>query len=148
MLSVTFDRTSLGLEPLVITGDPGAGDLHLMENDCGWPTFTMRRTYAPTSENIGGEQLLSAVPAEGQFPLGVRAMGATFADVKAAMDELTAATTQFPSYVLTLVVDGVTIGAYNARPEFPNWAALRSGNVRAKLNEATITIPINPPAGA
>ena len=147
MLSVTFDRTSLGLEPLVITSDPGTGDFWLAEEDITWPTFAMRRTYAPDANDVAGASLLHAVPDQGTIGLKIGARTDTTAALKAAMDEFTAAVTQF-SYVLTLQVDGVTFGAYNADPEFPQWGALDSGNVRAKLNEAQITIPINPPGSA
>lgn len=146
-LSVTFDRTGLELDPLVLTGDPEAGALYLTEDNCSWPAFTMRRTYNPDSETVAGKQLVAVTGEQGTLQLGVAAWGDEFADVKAAMDELTQATTQF-SYTLTLVVDGVTIGVYEAHAEHPNWGALDSGAVRAKRQEATITIPINPPAGA
>ena len=53
---------------------------------------------------------------------------------------------RFPD--LTLIVDGVTIGTYKAFAEFPNWGALDSAGVRARISEATITIPINPPGSA
>ena len=147
MLSVTFDRTSLGLEPLVITSDPEAGVFYLTEKDCGWPQFTMRRTYSPDSEVISGRRLLAATSEQGTLPLGIGVHGDQLSDVLAAMDELTDATTQF-SYDLTLVVDGVTIGTYSAQPEYPNWGSLDSGFVRANRNEGTVTIPINPPGSA
>lgn len=142
MWSVTLDRTSLGLEPLVIANDSSAG-LHLTEEDCTWPAFTMRRTYAPPSESVGGEQLEAKVPNQGTIGLGIEAKGSTTTAMKTSMDELTAATTQF-SYELTLTVDGVAFGTWNADPEFPNWGALDSGDVKAHITKATITIPINP----
>ena len=145
MLSWTFSRDG---DDLVIDSDPNIeAGLHLTEKDCTWPAFTMRRTNAPASETVAGEQLIAAVANEGTLGLGVCAHGADTAAVEAAKAEFTAAATQF-SYVLTLRVNGVTIGAYNAKPEFPNWGALDSGAVRAHINNGTITIPINPPAGA
>lgn len=143
MLSVTFDRTSLGLEPLVIDNDPEAGSYFLTERDCTWSSFTMRRTYAPDSEVVAGKQMLAATKEQGTVGLGVLIHGADMAAAKAAMDELTDATTQF-SYTLTLVVNGVTIGAYKADPEAPNWGVLDSGDVKASMVKGTITIPINP----
>lgn len=144
MLSVTFDRTSLGLDPLEITGDHTTGAFYLDEKDITWPAFLMRRTYAPDSDDVAGAQLQSAVADQGTIGLRITAHHSTTAELKAAMDELTEATTQF-SYTLTLEVDGVTFGTYWADPEYPQWGALLSENVRAKRNEATITIPINPP---
>lgn len=145
LLSATFDRTDLGLDPLVVTNQPGA--LVLDEENCTWPVFTMRRTYSPSSETVGGEQMEAKTPNQGQITLGILADGDTTADVEAAKAELTAATTQF-RYTFTLAVDDVTIGAYNADPEFPNWGALDSGDVAAHICKGTITIPLNPPAGA
>ena len=144
VLSVTLSRTSLELDPLVITNGPG--DLRLTERDITWPKFTMRRTYAPTSESVAGEQLEGKVPNQGSIPLGISAHGDTTAEVETAKAALTAATTQF-AYTLTLVVDGVTIGTWNADPEFPDWGSLDSGDVAAHICKGTITIPINP-AGA
>ena len=145
MLSWTFSRDG---DDLVIDSDPNIETgLHLTERDCTWPKFTMRRTNGPASETVGGEQLVAAVPNEGTVGIGVCAHGADTAAVEAAKAEFTAAVTQF-SYVLTGVVNGVTIGAWNAKPEFPDWGALDSGDVRAHINKGTITIPINPAAGA
>ncbi len=146
MWKVTIGRDSLSLPDLVIDGNPSTGDFHLTEEDCTWPAFTMRRTYAPSSENVGGEQLLAMVPNQGTLGLGIEAHGGSQAATATAKLELTAALTQF-SYTLTLEVAGVAIGTYNADPEFPQWGELDSGNVRAAIDKATITIPINP-AGA
>ena len=147
MWSVTFDRTSLALAPLVIDGNPNTGAFHVSEEDCGWPSFSMRRTYAPESDEVGGSQLLKTAIDLGTFPLRIVAHGANMTALRAAMVELEAATSQF-KYDLTLVVDGVTIGTYQAHAELPQWGALDSGNIRAALNEATIVIPLNPLAGA
>lgn len=147
MWSVTFGRTSLSLAPLVIDGNPHTGSFHLTEEDCGWPSFSMRRTYAPESDEVGGSTLLKAAPDLGNLPLRIVAHDANMTALRAAMLELEAATSQF-TYDLTLVVGGVTIGTYEAHAEFPQWGALDSGNVRAAINEATIVIPLNPLAGA
>lgn len=143
MWKVTIGRESLELPDLVIDGNPSTGDFHLTEEDCTWPAFTMRRTYAPQSEAVGGEQLLAMVPNQGTIGLGIEAHGGDAAGTALAKLELEAALTQF-SYPLTLEVAGVTIGTYLADPEFPQWGALDSGNVRAAIDTATITIPINP----
>lgn len=142
LLQVTLDRTSLDLDPLVITNEPGS--LRLTESDITWPTFAMRRTYVPDSDDLAGAQLKSKVADQGTFAVGISAHGDTTAEVEAAKTELETATCQF-SYTLTLEVDGVEVGTYWAHPEFPNWGALDSGDVAAHICKGTITIPINPP---
>lgn len=144
LLSVTLGRDDLELEPLVITNGPGP--LRITQDATMWPTFTMRLTHAPQSEGVGGDQLEAKVPNQGTFALGISAHGDDVADVEAAKDELTAATTQF-SYPVTLALNGVEIGTWNADPVFPNWGSLDFGDVAANICKGTVTIPINPAVG-
>lgn len=142
LLSVTFDRTSLGLSPLVITGDPYAGALHLPEDGVERVGRVIRRTYAPASAYVPGRVLLAAVEDAGTLPLSIYAHGDTAAEVEAAMAELEAAASQF-AYDITLEVDGVT-QTWAADPELPQWGAIDVGMVRAHLVRASISIPVNP----
>lgn len=155
MWKVTMTRTGwsvwageqLALEPLVIDGNPHTGAFHLTEEDCTWPTFTIRRTYASDSAEIAGRPLLKAVCDQGTQTLKISAHGDNTTEMLAAMEELQVCTSQF-TYELALEVGGVLVGTYEAHSEMPLWGALDSGMVRAALNEATITIPLNPPGSA
>lgn len=152
-VSVTLTRTgyslwagtTLALSPLVIDGNPSTGAFHITEEDVSWPAFQINRNYVPDSDAISGRVHNAAVVTEGSVGLKIAAHGSDWGTIKAAMDELMAATSQF-TYDLTLTVDGVAFGPYQAKAELPLWGALDSGMVRGKLNEATIAIPLNPPA--
>jgi hypothetical protein len=148
MWSVTIDRSSLSLGALVIDGNPTAtspngGKYHLTEEACTWPSFSMRRRYAPDSEELDGKQVLGAVKDEGQMTLKFIAHRVTTADLAASVAELEAAFSQL-SYNLTVVIDGVTIGTFEAHSELPQWGELDSGKVRAKLVTGTVVVPLNP----
>lgn len=142
MWSATFDRTSLSLSPLVIGSNPYLDDFHMAEDDATWPSFKMRRAYAPDSDFVEGKQLLTAVRDAGEIALTIYAHTSTTALLVTAMDKLEAATSQF-TYDFTLTVDGVA-RTYVAHAELPKWGALDSGMVKAHLMKATITIPLNP----
>lgn len=140
--SVTFDRTSLSLSPLVIDNDPFTGNFHLPEDGTERPGRKIRRTYAPTSAYVAGSYLLAAVEDSGTLPLSIYVHGTDATDLEAAIDELEAAVTQF-AYTVTVTVDGVA-RSFNADPELPSWGVLDSGMVGAHLARASIVIPINP----
>lgn len=157
-MRVTMTRTgysvwagaTLALSPLVIDSDPNSGAYHLTEEDQTWPNFPMRRTYAPSSEVISGQSLKAATPDLGQIGLRISAHAANWTDLLAARNALADCTSQF-TYSLTLeVYDGawIEVGTYEAHSELPLWGAVDSGEVKAKLNDATITIPLNPPGSA
>ena len=142
-----FEAGQLADDPLVISGDPFAGLYHVTEDDIAWPAFPINRTYAPDSDVIGGRVHKSATVGEGTIGLKIAAHGGNTAATLAAMDALMVCTSQF-TYTLQLRVNGAVYGTYEAKAELPLWGALDSGMVRAEINEATISIPINPPGGA
>lgn len=140
-LEVTFSRDG---DDLVITDHPDNGDgMWVTEDGITWPSFTMRRTYAPDSKDIGGRVLTAVVPDAGQTSLVVKLKGATPAALIALMDELEAATSQF-TYTLTVAIDGVS-RSWAADSELPQWGNFDSGQWKARMTTATITIPLNPP---
>lgn len=143
MISVSFDRTSLSLGPLVITNDPFSGGLYLPEDGAVWPVFETRRTYAPDSAYEAGRTLLAAVRGAAELPLTVYAHGSSGAAVAAAKAELEAALAQW-SYDLTLTVDSVPY-VYNAEVVLGvPWGPIDSGMVAAHLARTSFTIPLNP----
>lgn len=138
-LAVTISRDGADL---VIYDHPNKGDFWVTEDGLTWPSFTMRRSYAPDSEAIGGKQLLRAVSDAGQTSLVIYAHADTTTALVALMDELEAATSQF-GYDLTITLDGFT-RTWPADAELPQWGQLDSGKARALMTTATITIPLNP----
>lgn len=142
----------MGLGDLVIDGNftassPNGGKYHLTEENCTWPSFSMRREYGPDSKDLDGRLVLGAVRDEGQMTLGLEVHRQTTTDVALSVAELEAAFSQLV-YDLTVVIDGVTIGTYEAHAELPQWGELDSGKVRAKIVAGSIVIPLNPPVVA
>ena len=142
MISLTIDRTSLALAPLVITGDP-AGPRWL-NPDVKRPAFDYRRGYAPPSAWMPGQTLTSAVLDASEVPATIYHRADTTAALKALEDETTAALGQW-SYGLTLVVDGVTVFDGLAEIAAPSWT-LDEGLAQAHMSTAAVVIPVNPGA--
>ena len=143
MISLTFDRTSLGKSPLVVTNNPFGTALHLPEEGLVWPSFATRRTYAPDSPYESGRMLLAAVRDAAELPLTVYAHGESGAATEAAKAELEEAVAQW-SYDLTLTVDSVA-HVYRAEIllDIP-WGDVDSGMVAAHMARASFSIPLNP----
>ncbi len=142
MISVSIDRTSLSLAPLVIGQDFSAA-LYLDEDGVVWPVFETRRLHAPDSNYEPGRTLLAAVQGAAELPLTIYARGGTGAAVAAAKAELEAALAQF-TYDLTLTVDSV---AYTYRAEIVlgiPWGPIDSGMVAAHMARTSFSIPLNP----
>lgn len=142
MISVSIDRSSLTLPPLVITDYP-SGDLHLPEDGLVWPVFETRRTYAPDSAYEAGRLLLAAVQGAAELPLTVYAHGTSGADLAATKAELEQALAQW-SYDLTLTVDSVA-HTYHAEVILGiPWGPIDSGMVAARMARTSFSIPLNP----
>lgn len=143
MISLSFDRTSLSLSPLVITSSPFGTSLHIPEDGVTWPVFETRRDYAPDSNFATGRMLRSAVLGAGDLPLTIYAHGDTTAALEAAKAELAAAVAQW-SYALTLTVDSAA-HAYTAEVvlDLP-WGPVDSGMVAAHMASTSFSIPLNP----
>lgn len=142
-VSVTLDRTSLSLAPLVITGSAPAGDgFFLTMGGLAEPAFDVRATYAPDSAYVAGSQLLAAVLTASTLPLGIGVKATTHAGLDTLKTELSNATWQF-DYEVTLDVEGVTT-TWDAGPCWPVWGQLTSGLVTAVLALANVVIPVNP----
>lgn len=142
MLSVTIDRTSLDLPPLVISDypDPDA-PWYLPEDGVVEPGWSFRTTSAPESAYFPGDQPLAAVLDASTLPLAVyaRPVGeATLGQVKAVLE---LAVAQF-RYAITLTLDGEA-RSWVAFPSWPQWGPLDSG-MGSRLARCSITVPINP----
>lgn len=139
--SVSFDRTALSLSPLVVGLYSDSATYWLPADGLFRADFTMRRTYAPDGD-VPGKLKLAAVPDAGTLPLTVYVQAANSVDLETAMDDLTAATTQW-AYDVTVTIDGVS-RTYQADPEYPVWGQAESAMVLQFLARASITIPVNP----
>lgn len=144
MISLTIDRTSLSLTPLVITTNPFGTDFHLDEDGLVWPVFDTRKTRTPASAYIAGPgSLLSAVRDAAELAVTIYAHGDTTAELDAAKAELETALAQW-TYALTLTVDSVA-HAYSAEILLGvPWGPVDSGMVRAHMARASFSIPLNP----
>jgi hypothetical protein len=143
VISLTFDRTSLSLPPLVVTSNPHGTTLHIPEDGLTWPAFGTRRTYAPDSPHEPGRVLLAAVADATELPVTIYAHADTTAALEVAQAELEAACAQW-SYDLTLTVDGA---AHVYRAEIVlgvPWGPIDSGMVRAHMARTSFSIPLNP----
>lgn len=143
MISVSLDRTSLSLAPLVITTHPDDGALYLPEDAVVWPSFETRRTHAPDSAYEAGRTLLAAVQGAAELALNVYVHASTGAAVEAAKAELEQALAQW-SYDLTLTVDSVA-HVYHAEIVLGvPWGPVDSGMVTAHMARTSFSIPLNP----
>lgn len=103
--TITIDRTSLALEPLVLHGD-SAGEVGVVSYT--EPAMQARITYAPDSPHMAGSVPLAATWQ--QTVLGfdfVTDRAATEAESRAQVAEILQAIGQF-RYDTTVVVDGAT----------------------------------------
>lgn len=142
MISLTIDRGSLSLPPLVV-GQDFAASLYLPEDGAVWPSFETRRAYAPDSAYVAGRSLLAAVKGAAELSLTVYARGSSGAALATAKADLEAALAQW-SYPLTLTVDSV---AHTYRAEIVldvPWGPIDSGMVAAHLARTSFSIPLNP----
>lgn len=140
MISLTISRE--GDTDLVIGHDP-AEALWIDEQGLGRPGFSFRKEFAPESSWVAGRQPLSAVLDVSELPVQVYARGASTAALEATMATLEAAVSQW-SYTVTLTIDGVA-HSYSAECTWPQWGPVDSGEVRAHLARAALSIPVNPP---
>ena len=143
MISLTIDRTSLSLAPLVISDNPFGANLWLPEDALTWPVFDTRYLWAPDSNYEPGRTLLAAVKGNAEPPLTIYAGGDTTAELETAKAELAAAVAQW-SYDLTFTVDAIA-HAYNAVIvlDLP-WGPVDSGMARAHMARTSFSIPLNP----
>ena len=142
--SVSIDRTSLGLGPLVLNNDPHDGAYTYPEDGLAIPNFDLRRTYAPDSAWAAGRMLLGAVLDQAMLPLTVAVIGTSAATLKARKDELAAALGQF-AYSVTVTVGGVVQGTWPAEAATVWWGVVDHGDAQIFHAVGTTSIPVNPP---
>lgn len=140
-LTISIDRTSLSLSPLVFSASLGT-TLGIL--DYQPPAKQWRRGYAPDSADVHGSELLSA--AYQQAILGfdwVRDGDSTETQVQASRVEVEAALAQF-SYTVTTQVSGAPAEVWAADPGAQVPSARTYSNLRHRNPVFDVTIPVYP----
>ncbi len=144
MTTLTVDRTSLDLDPLVIHGSraTATSGLWLPADGLGEPSFQPRYAYAPDSRHLDGRVLLGVSRDQSTLPLVIRAAAETAVALDALKAELEAALAQFV-YDLTRVRDGVTtvFQAIYSVPQPTDVEPWMRANHEARYS---VVIPVNP----
>lgn len=144
MISLSIDRTALGLGPLVFSS-PDTG-LWLNEEGLSRPAKTQRRTYAGESKWVNGSTLVSSVLEQSSLPFTGYAQAATQAELVAMQDEVEEALFQW-AYDVTVTENGVA-RTWACDPADVSWGDFDSGMSAALMVRATVTIPVYPIAVA
>lgn len=103
--SVSIDRTSLTLSPLVLNGS-GGGTYTLTPRGLGAVVTAWRYGWMPSHPDVHGDELLSATLENARLSLEVLVEAATSVALETAVTALNEALFQF-SYEVTQTVDGV-----------------------------------------
>lgn len=147
--SLTIDRTSLSLLPLVLNNNPFDPDSPFTypEDGLSEPTFPPRVTWAPDSQWIPGRLALGSVIDSGTIQLGVTVRGDSTNDLQVNKVALMVALAQI-SYSVTMEVGGVEIGTWDAMPGSVAWGLVDHGMAAAYLARGEVSIPVNPPTAS
>lgn len=141
-LTVSIDRTSLSLAPLVFSGSLDGTALGIVGYQP--PSLQMRVAYAPDSVNVHGSEPVGA--SYQQAILGVdwvRDGAATETQVQASFAEVAAAVGQF-SYTVTTQVSGAPAQVWSADPGSLSASGRTFGDL-ANVNPVfALSIPVYP----
>lgn len=146
ILSLSLDRTSLSLSPLLIYPNRAQGPFWISGaagDEVDEPDFVYRYNYAPDSAYVAGKVLLAAVLDQATLPAVVRVLGTSATDLATKKAELRAALGQF-SYSITLSLNGVA-STFSADCSTPAWGAVQRWMQVGFTARAVLTIPVNPP---
>lgn len=141
--SLSIDRTALSLSPLVLANNPSGAYIY-PEEGLSEPMFPPRVTWAPDSRFIPGRLALGSVIDAGTIPLSVTVRGASTADLQAKKIALMVALAQI-AYAVTMTVDGVEVGTWDAMPGSVSWGYVDHAMAAAHMARGEVTIPVNPP---
>ena len=140
MISVVFSRTPSNL---TIDTSP-LSDFWLPEDGLGRPGRGWRRQYA--DEGLyHGSLLVGATLEQTTLPMRVNVHAASTSALEALQEELEDVLSQF-TYTSTVTIDGVA-KIWNSDPADIAWGDVDSGEVKAFLVQAAVTIPVYPIAG-
>lgn len=141
--TLSIDRSSLSLSPLVIHGAKAEGPMWFRPGDLAAPDWAVRSSYAPDSDWVAGRQLLNSVMDQAALVLlvniGPAADAATLGGYRSALE---AAVGQF-IYGVTLTIDGVA-QVWSAERTAVQYGDLSSRVSPLFTDYAALTIPVNP----
>lgn len=144
--SVSIDRTSLALSPLVISDDGAV--FRLTEKGVGYVVQSVRTTSAPDSVDVDGSEVLGFAREATALTVEFHIFGASSAAVAASLAELEDALYRL-DYPVTRTVDGVAStwsgGPCAVRPARPS---VDAGVVAAHFDTFAVTIPFPNPNGS
>lgn len=141
--SVSIQRSSIGLSPLVIATD-GSAPYSITEGGLGRPAVTARTTYAGESNYVHGQTPVAVVRENSSLPLTVLIQGDSGAEVAQAAADLDEALWQF-AYEVT-VTEGTVTTTWLCSPAsygIDN-GIVASHNVDEHYEVWAITIPVYP----
>lgn len=146
-LTVSIDRTSLALSPLVFSGSLDANLYGLTAYQA--PAYLMRVGYAPDSADAHGSVPLSAAYQQAILSFTwMRDAAASESVVQSARDEVRAALAQF-SYPVTTQVSGAPAEVWSANPGSLTPPARSYLNLlQPSMAEFVVSIPVYPIAGS
>lgn len=145
LVSVTIGAAG---SPLVLTSSCGQ-DAGITWLTLGTPEWAFRYLYAPSSNYVAGNALLSAVRDSAEVPVTVAVQGASLADVEVKKSQVEAALAAWPGVFKAEATDAsgtVTIaGPWSSFPTIPRWGDVVLPLLGYFYVEGTFSLPVNPP---
>jgi len=143
-MAIVQSVTVSGTAGITVTNAPPSAstDWHLPEGGLSFPDFEMRNTYAPDSDDVSGSELTAYALGPGTMPLVIEVHGTSTADMQTNRRALEAAFSQVGE-TITLSIDGQT-ETYPMFPTWPKWGVVNSGDLKAHIAVATLSVPVNP----
>lgn len=139
MITLTVDRSSLGLLPLTIN-DAGTGTYVLVALDAG---TRVRDNAIAASRWLDGGQLVSSRVDLVSLSLSVRVNASTVPTILSAADALDAALGQFGYTITQAVAGAITPTTYTCLPASTSFA-YDPVQLRAGTGVLTASIPVQP----
>jgi hypothetical protein len=140
-LSVSIDRTSLGLGPLVIHSTEDDGPLVFTEDGYAEPAFETVVTFAPDSAWVNGSLPLSSRVGEGTWTLAIYVLASSIADFDTKAAELTTALGRL-SFPVSRTLKG-QVKSWTATASSPTWDPITYALADALAFRAVLQIPVN-----
>lgn len=146
MLTITLDRASLDLDPLIITGSRATTPSGIWVPEGGLqqlPSPEPRRTYPPESAYVSRRRALAVVLDGTDLIFVARLQGTDEDPLTARHAELEAAVSQY-FYPVTVDVDGVAMSG-EGECTWPTWTVRTSHDRLYDRDRCQVVIPVRSP---